>query len=192
MPSAGSTCAPTCAVTSRRSPGRGCSITHDPIDAVVLADRLVILEDGPHHPDRHHCRRRRPAPFALRRRSGRHQPAPRHSHRRPHRATRQRRRAHDGRSAPQRRPRDRRPSPSRRPAPPPARRQSPQRLGSDGRIRRRRPRQGAGPPRRPDRPHRRSHARGGRRARSSTWATSVGIDQGRRPRRLPAVRTLMG
>ncbi len=37
-------------------------VTHDPVDAVVLATRLVIIEDGPGHPDRHHGRGHRPAP----------------------------------------------------------------------------------------------------------------------------------
>ena len=52
-------------------------VTHDPVDAYALADRVVILEAGQRRPDRHARRRHRPTPLPLRRRPRRRQPAPR-------------------------------------------------------------------------------------------------------------------
>ena len=48
--------------TSRRSPGVRLLVTHDPLDAAALADRLVILEDGQRRADRHRSPRSRPGP----------------------------------------------------------------------------------------------------------------------------------
>ena len=45
-PGPGSTCGPPCAGTWPSSPGRCCVVTHDPLEAMVLADRLVVVEDG--------------------------------------------------------------------------------------------------------------------------------------------------
>ena len=53
-------------------------VTHDPVDAYALADRVVILEAGRGRADRHARRRHRPAPVPLRRRPRRRQPARRH------------------------------------------------------------------------------------------------------------------
>ena len=56
--------AATCAATSTRSTGMRILVTHDPVDAYALADRVVILEARPRRPDRHARRGRRPGPAA--------------------------------------------------------------------------------------------------------------------------------
>ena len=98
-------------------------VTHDPLDAAALADRLVILEHGARRPVRHLRRRLGPPALELRRRARRREPAARHRARRrdrprhrrharrPRRGHRRRARGHPsalGRAAP--RPPDREPA----------------------------------------------------------------------------------
>ena len=68
-------------------------VTHDPVDAYALADRVAILDAGRDRPDRNDQRGHRASPIALRRRPRRHQPRHRHGHERraDHRQRRSRR-----------------------------------------------------------------------------------------------------
>ena len=49
----GSTYARSCASTSPTSTGPVVLVTHDPLEAMVLADRLLVIEGGPRGPGRH-------------------------------------------------------------------------------------------------------------------------------------------
>ena len=69
--------AATSAATSTRSTGHCLLVTHDPVDAYALADRVVVLEAGRDRADRHAADvTARPGP--LRRRPGRREPAARY------------------------------------------------------------------------------------------------------------------
>ncbi len=58
-------------------PGATLLVTHDPLDALVLADRLVIVEDGRGRAGGRRRHHHRPAAHRLRRPAGRAQPVPR-------------------------------------------------------------------------------------------------------------------
>ena len=58
-------------------PGATVLVTHDPLDALMLADRLVIVEDGRDRAERRRRHHHRPAPHRLRGPAGRPQPLPR-------------------------------------------------------------------------------------------------------------------
>ena len=55
-------------------------VTHDPVDAYALADRVADPRRRPHRPGGHARRGHRPPAVALRRRPGRRQPGRRHRH----------------------------------------------------------------------------------------------------------------
>ena len=86
-PAPGWTPAPTCAATSPTHPGATVLVTHDPLDAMMLADRLVIVEDGRVVQTGDAGRDHHPAAHRLRRPAGRAQPLSRPG-RRPRRAAR--------------------------------------------------------------------------------------------------------
>ena len=68
-------CATSCGSTCASSPAAACMVTHDPLDAAVLADRLVIVEGGARRAGGDRGRGDGAAAVGLRRRSDGHQPA---------------------------------------------------------------------------------------------------------------------
>ena len=65
---------PSCAATSPTSPARCCVVTHDPLEAMVLADRLRRPRGRPGRPGRHAGRGRPPPGHPVRRPAGRAEP----------------------------------------------------------------------------------------------------------------------
>ena len=71
------------AAPRRRSPGRAVLVTHDPLEAMVLADRLARHRGRPGRPAGHAGRGRAPPGHRLRRAAGRPEPVRRPRRRRP-------------------------------------------------------------------------------------------------------------
>ena len=195
-PGPGSTYAPSCAATWPTSPGRCLIVTHDPLEAMVMTDRLLVIEDGRVVQHGTPAAGRPAARDPVRRPPGRPQPVPRDA--RPSADGTVRLAAGGTLTAAPGAPLPAvgadvlvavRPSAIAAAHRAPGARQPTQRLGRDHRrpraARRPGPRPGRRQPRRPRRPHPRRR----RRPRPPAGSAGVAVGEGDRGRRVPRAAT---